>query len=212
MCIRDSNNWAYRPTGKASRIRANMRAVLTEAAVLIAEGKIGHLALSNETAWGLAQWLRLSEDEGLPRIASLQNEYSLMCRLFDTDMAEACTLEAVPLMAYSPLAAGLLTGKYAGDVTPENSRRAAYPGLGGRITPRAFEAVSAYRGLARDGGLDPVHMALAWHRTRPFRIIPILGASTSAQLAQQLPALDLVLDPDLIAAIDDVHRSHPLPY
>lgn len=206
------NNWDYKPVGKAAEIRTNLRAVLEEGAALIAAGKIGHLAVSNETAWGLAQWLRLGEAEGLPRVAAVQNEYSLLCRMFDTDMAEACALEDVPLMAYSPLATGLLTGKYAGDVTPENSRRAAYPGLGGRITPRVFEAVSAYLGLARDWGVDPVRMALAWHRTRPFLSIPILGATTVAQLAHQLPALQLRLEPELVAAIDAVHRAHPLPY
>ena len=121
-------------------------------------------------------------------------------------------MEEVPLLAFSPLATGLLTGKYAGDVTPEDSRRARNPDLGGRITPRVFEAVAAYLGLARDWGLDPVQMALAWQRTRPFAVIPILGATTLAQLQQQLPALELELDPGLVAAIDAVHRAHPMPY
>mgnify|MGYP001208040077 CR=1 FL=1 len=205
-------HWTFRPARDAAGFRAHIDAVLTEAAALIAEGKIGRIGLSNESAWGLAQWLRRADEAGLPRIASVQNEYSLLCRLFDTDMAEACTMEEVPLLAFSPLATGLLTGKYAGDVTPEDSRRARNPDLGGRITPRVFEAVAAYLGLARDWGLDPVQMALAWQRTRPFAVIPILGATTLAQLQQQLPALELELDPGLVAAIDAVHRAHPLPY
>lgn len=204
-------NWGFRPATDAAGFRAHIHEILTEAGRLIAEGKIGALGLSNESAWGLAQWLA-GAGGGLPRIASVQNEYSLLCRLPDTDMAEACAMEDLPLLAFSPLGAGLLTGKYAGDVTPEGSRRSAVPDLGGRITPRVFETVSAYLGLARERGLDPVHMALLWLRARPFPVIPILGATTVAQLAHQLPALSLSLMPDTLEAIDALHRAHPMPY
>jgi len=205
-------HWSYRPGTDAAGLRAHVEEILAEAQALIAEGKIGRLGLSNETAWGLAQWIRAAEERGLPRVASIQNEYSLLCRLFDTDLAEASVMAHVPLLGFSPLATGLLTGKYAGDVTPEGSRRARNPDLGGRITPRVFEAVAAYRGLALDWGMDPVVMALAWFRTRPFTAIPILGATTLAQLEQQLPALETTLPEALVAAIDQVYRAHPLPY
>lgn len=206
------SNWTYAPPNQAGELRAHIREILTTAQTLIDEGKIGAIALSNETAWGLAQWMRVSEDEGLPRVASVQNEYSLLCRLFDTDMAEAVAMEDIALLAFSPLATGLLTGKYAGDVIPENSRRVANPDLGGRVAPRVWEAVSAYLSLAREAGVDPVLMALAWHKSRPFRSIPILGATTTAQLAAQLPAMDMTLDADLVAALDATHRAHPMPY
>jgi len=205
-------NWTYVPPRDKAQTRAHIIDVLTEAAALIAEGKIGRIALSNETAWGLAQWITVAETQDLPRVACVQNEYSLLCRLFDTDMAEASVMENVPLLAFSPLATGLLTGKYAGGVIPEGSRREKVDNLGGRVTPRVFETVSAYLGLARDWDVDPVQMALAWHHSRPFVSIPIIGATTSEQLAQQLPALDMALDPDLVAAIDDCHRGHPLPF
>ena len=206
-------NWDYRPpSGDAGALRAEMRALLETAQALIAEGKIGHFGLSNETAWGMAQWLALAEDGGLPRAVSLQNEYSLLCRLFDTDLAELCALEEVALLAFSPLAAGLLTGKYAGGVIPDGSRRSLRADLGGRITPRVFEAVSAYLGLAREYGLDPVPMALAWVAARPAPTVPILGATTAEQLESQLPALEMTLPDDLLAEIDQMHRLHPLPY
>jgi len=118
----------------------------------------------------------------------------------------------VPLLAFSPLAAGLLTGKYAGDVVPEGSRRSFRADLGGRITPRVFDAVAAYLKLAQERGLEPVQMALAWCRQRPFPVIPILGATTAEQLAVQLPALSMTLEPGLLEAIDEVHKAHPLPY
>jgi aryl-alcohol dehydrogenase-like predicted oxidoreductase len=205
-------NWTYRPPTDRAAVQAHILEILTEAAALIAEGKIGQIALSNDSAWGLSQWIHAADTHGLPRIASVQNEYSLLCRLFDTDMAEASVMENVPLLAFSPLATGLLTGKYAGDVVPDGSRREKNPDLGGRITPRVFDAVAAYLGLARDWGLDPSQMAVAWHRTRPFVSIPIIGATTTAQLEHLLPATDLTLDPALVQAIDDVHRTHPMPY
>lgn len=208
-------NWGFRPKPASEReaILQDMTAVLETAGALVAEGKIRAFGLSNESAWGLMQWLDLARAGRLPRAVSVQNEYSLLCRLADTDLAELCALEDLPLLAFSPLAAGLLTGKYAGDVVPEGSRRAVGKGdLGGRIQPRVFEAVSGYLGLARDWGIDPVQMALAWCRQRPFPCLPILGATTSAQLERQLPAAGLRLDAEQLAAIDAMHRVHPLPY
>ena len=206
-------NWSYRPPqADAEVLRTDMLALLQEAQALVTEGKIAHFGLSNETAWGMAQWLTLAKAHGLPRPVSLQNEYSLLCRTFDTDLAELCALEGVSLMAFSPLAAGLLTGKYAGGVIPEGSRRSIRADLGGRINPRVFEAVSAYLGLAREWGLDPVPMALAWAAARPVPTVPILGATTAEQLAAQLPALTLTLPEGLHEAIDAMHRLHPMPY
>ena len=205
--------WGYDP-GKHDRADtiAHMTEVLHCAQEMVTAGKIRHFALSNETAWGTAQWLRLAEEHGLPRVASIQNEYSLLCRYFDGDMAELCVNEKVPLLAYSPLAAGLLTGKYAGDVIPDGSRREGNPDLGGRITPRVFEAVSGYLGLAVRHGLDPVHMALAFTRSRPAPTIPIVGATTSGQLGVVLGAAGLELAPEVLADIDRMHRVHPMPY
>jgi aryl-alcohol dehydrogenase-like predicted oxidoreductase len=206
--------WAYQPpqADQRTRILGHMAEVLAEAGRLIAEGKIRAFGLSNESVWGLMQWLRLAEAGAGPRVASVQNEYSLMCRLADTDLAEALSLEGVPLLAFSPLAAGLLTGKYAGGEIPPNSRRAFRADLGGRLTERAPGAVAAYHALAHDHGVDPVVMALAWVADRPFPCIPILGATTAAQLEAQLPALTLTLSPDLKSAIDAVHKAHPLPF
>jgi aryl-alcohol dehydrogenase-like predicted oxidoreductase len=204
--------WGYRPAGDKAGTLAHMTEVLETLADLIRAGKIRHVGLSNETAWGTAQWLGLADAHGLPRMASIQNEYSLLCRYFDSDLAEVSVNETLPLLAYSPLAAGLLTGKYAGDVTPEPSRRAVNPDLGGRITPRVFAAVSGYLGLAQEAGLDPVQMALAWTRTRHFVTIPIIGATTADQLAQQLPAMEMTLSPDLLRAIDTMQRAHPMPF
>lgn len=206
-------SWGYDPSSQdRAETVAHMTDMLETAQKLIAAGKIRHFALSNETTWGTALWLRLAEENGLPRVATIQNEYSLLCRIADTDMAELCHNEALPMLGFSPLATGLLTGKYAGDVTPETSRRARTPDLGGRITPRVWEAVSAYLGIATRHGLDPAQMALAWLKTRPFPLVPILGATTLEQLETALGAADLTLAPEVLEEIETAHKAHPMPY
>jgi aryl-alcohol dehydrogenase-like predicted oxidoreductase len=206
-------NWSYDPSGqdKAATL-AHMNDVLEEAGKLVAEGKMRHFALSNESAWGTSQWLRIAEDRGLPRVQVMQNEYSLLCRMYDTDMAEMAVNEAVTLLAFSPLACGLLTGKYQGGAVPEGSRKSLAPELGGRWSARVNPAVVAYLAIAAKHGLDPVAMALAWLQSRPFPVTAIFGATTSAQLARILPAAGMVLGGDVLDDIAAAHRAHPMPY
>jgi aryl-alcohol dehydrogenase-like predicted oxidoreductase len=204
--------WGYTPKSDAQAVAAHMADVLATATALQAEGKVRHFGLSNESVWGAAKWLSLAHSMGAPRMMTVQNEYSLLCRQFDSDWAELAAMEDMPLLAFSPLATGLLSGKYAGDVVPEGTRRVKSPDLGGRITPRVFPAVAAYLGVAARHGLDPCQMAIAWCLTRPFPVIPIFGATTLAQLKVNLGAVDLVLSPDVVAEIDATHRMHPQPY
>lgn len=205
--------WSFDPRGAGRpKTEDHMIEILEEAAKLIGEGKIRHLALSNETVWGAAKWLALAERHGLPRVVTVQNEYSLLCRQFDSDWAELSHMENLPLLAFSTLATGVLTGKYAGDVTPTASRRSLNPSLGGRITPQVFPAVAAYLGIASAHGLDPTQMAIAFCRTRPFACIPIIGATSLVQLEVALGAADLILTPQVLAEIDAAHRAHPMPF
>ncbi len=205
------DNWAYDPTGNDPvKIEAVMLEILQESAKLIAEGKIRALALSNETVWGTAKWLALAEKHGLPRVASVQNEYSLLCRQFDTDWSELSVMENLPLLAFSPLACGILSGKYQGDVTPAGTRRALNPALSGRMTPRVFAATQAYLDIAARHGLNPCQMAIAFTQSRPFPTIPIVGATTLAQLATNL--VPVTLSTEVLAEIAAAHRAHPQPY
>jgi len=206
-------NWTYDPTGQDRAITiAHMAEVLETLQALIDQGKIRHVGLSNESAWGAAQWLRLAEDGGLPRMASIQNEYSLLCRLFDLDLAELSHNENVGLLAFSPLAAGLLSGKYAPDIIPKGSRRVFSGDLGGRINPHIWAAVDAYLDIARKHGVDPVHMALAWCGTRPFMASAILGATTLSQLDHALDAADLTLSKEIMDDLNTAHRAFPMPF
>lgn len=207
------DNWGFDPrTGNKTNIERHMIDILGVSADLIREGKIRHIALSNESVWGAAKWLALAETHGLPRMAAVQNEYSLLCRQFDTDWAEFSHLENLPLLAFSPLATGLLTGKYAGDVIPNGSRRVFNPTLSGRVTSRVFPAVAAYLGIAARHGLDPSQMAIAWTMARPFACIPIIGATTLDQLTTDIAASGMTLSQQVLDEISDAHRSHPQPY
>ncbi|WP_149140479.1 aldo/keto reductase [Gemmobacter caeruleus] len=205
-------NWSYVPKTDRQAVLDNMAEVLNAAETARAAGKIRALGLSNETDWGAAQWLRLADDLNLPRMATIQNEYSLLCRQFDTDWAELSAMEDMPLLAWSPLATGLLSGKYAGDVIPDHTRRSVNPTLGGRVTPQVFPAVSAYLGVAREHGLDPCQMALAFTRSRPWPCLPIIGATTLPQLASNIAAAGLVLGDEVQAALRAVWRDHPAPF
>jgi aryl-alcohol dehydrogenase-like predicted oxidoreductase len=205
-------NWTYAPRGARAEILDNMRDVLEAAAAARTAGKIRHFALSNESAWGTAQWLRLADAHGLPRVQSVQNEYSLMCRAYDTDMGELCFHENVTLLAFSPLAAGLLSGKYQGGAVPDGSRMSLTPDLGGRKTERAFDAVAAYHAVAAKHGLDPVHMALAFTVQRPFAVSSIFGATTCDQLQHILDGRDTVLSDEVLADLDATNRAHPMPF
>lgn len=206
-------NWSYDPSAQ-NRVETvqNMADCLGALQREVDRGRIRAFGLSNESAWGTAQWLRLAEEGQGPRVASIQNEYSLMCRLYDTDLAELSMNEDVGLMAFSPLAAGLLSGQYSGGAVPAGSRATHADDLGGRLTPRALVAADAYVALAQKHGLDPVHMANAWVIQRPFTVSSIFGARTMAQMDHILAGLELTLSDELMAEIDALHKEHPMPF
>lgn len=206
-------NWSYDPsTQDRAATLANMEDCLDALRRQVDKGNIRHFGLSNESAWGTAQWLRLAEARGAPRPVSVQNEYSLLCRLYDTDMAELGANEDVGLLAFSPLAAGFLTGKYQDGAVPDGSRMSTNPEMGGRKNPRVFTATAAYLDIARRHGLDPVQMALAWCRTRPFVATAIFGASQNDQLDRILGSVEVTLSKDVLDEIASAHRAHPMPY
>ena len=206
-------NWTFDPSGqdRAATVQ-HMHDALGALSREVERGTIRAFGLSNESTWGTMMWLKIAEETGGPRVASIQNEYSLVCRLADTDLAEMMCNEDVGLLPFSPLGAGLLTGKYQGGAVPEGSRMALNGNLGGRKSERVFPAVDAYLEVAQRFGIDPVHMALAWSLRRPFVASSIFGATTMAQLEHLLGAVDVTLSDELLEALDETHKAHPLPY
>ncbi|OAN95665.1 aldo/keto reductase [Sulfitobacter geojensis] len=206
-------NWTYDPSGQdRADTMAHMEDTLGALQAEVKRGTIRHFGLSNESAWGMAQWAEAARRTGGPKPISVQNEYSLMCRMADTDVAEACVNERIDMFAFSPLATGLLTGKYQGGNVPEGSRLSLNDDLGGRKGARAFEAVDAYLEVAKNHGLDPVHMALAWCCQRPFMGSVIFGATRMDQLETALGAADVTLSDEVLVALDEVNKAHPMPY
>lgn len=206
-------NWHFNPTKQnKAEVLDHMAEVLQVCDELQKAGKVRAFGLSNESAWGSAQWLRVSEERDLPRMASIQNEYSLMCRMYDTDLAELSHNEDVGLLSFSPLATGILSGKYLDGAMPENSRGTLAHGLGGRLTPRVDDATRAYVKVAQDYDLDTCQMALAWCRTRPFMASAIFGARTNDQLANALASVDVTLSDECLRDIERAHKLHPMPY
>lgn len=206
-------NWRFDPAqqDKAHTLE-NMEECLEALQELVQQGKIRAFGLSNESAWGTAQWLRIAEAKGLPRVASIQNEYSLLCRLYDTDLAELSHHEDVGLLAFSPLAAGYLTGKYQLGEVPAGSRMSLQPTMGGRQTDRVGPAAAAYLDIAEKHGLDPIQLAIGFCLSRPFMASVIFGATTLGQLKHILALQDYSFSDEVLRDIDAAHRAHPMPY
>ncbi len=205
-------NWTFSAAGQdTADSLAHISDVLETLGRLVDAGKIRHIGLSNESAWGTAQFLRIAEAQGLPRVATIQNEYSLLCRHYDLDLAELSHHEEVGLLAFSPLATGLLTGKYSGDTIPQGSRRSHNAELGGRLSPQSLSVADEYVALATAHGLDPVHMALAFCTSRPFMAASIVGATTSSQLAHLLKGAELKLSDEVLEGIQAIYRRTPMP-
>lgn len=207
--------WHYEPSKQhkqsVSQIQHNIVAVLEKLDNLIKAGKIRHYGLSNETCWGTMQYLQLADKHNLPRPVSIQNEYSLMHRIYDIDFAELSHHENVGLLAFSPLATGMLSGKYANGHIPEGSRRTVHKHLSGRYTRLSKPALKKYLELAKEFALDPAQMALAFCCSRPFMTSTIIGATSLDQLKSNIASTQITLSEEILQELDKVHRRYPIP-
>jgi len=174
-------------------------------------GKIRHIGLSNETPWGVMQFLHYAELAGLPRIVSVQNPYCLLNRTYEIGLAEVSWREHAGLLAYSPLGFGVLSGKYLNGAQPEGARISLFPDYTRYSSPAAAVATEGYVTLANNHGLDPAQMALAYVNSRPFLSSTIIGATTMAQLRSNVASIDLHLSDEVLSAIEDIHQVHANP-
>ncbi len=180
-------------------------------AELVQAGKVRHIGLSNETPWGVSEFVRCAEQLGLPKIVSVQNAYHLLNRTFESGLAEVCHHTNVGLLAYSPLAFGWLSGKYIADPNA-HGRITLFPGFGQRYNkPNVPPATKEYLRIAQEAGLTPATMALAFARTRWFNSSVILGATTLEQLKENLDSAEVMLTAEVLEKIEAVHRIYPNP-
>lgn len=178
---------------------------------LVASGKIRHIGVSNETPWGLHQYLSLAQFADLPCIASIQNPYNLLNRSFEVGLSEFSLRENVGLLAYSPLAFGMLTGKYQQGARPANARLTLYDRFQRYLNPQAQQASDAYAALAREHNLSPATMAQAFVNSRPFVTSNLVGATNLEQLQENINSVHTTLSPELLAELEVLHQQIPNP-
>ena len=213
-------HWPERPTnffGKLDYVHDEaadftpMEEQLDALAAQVKAGKVRAIGVSNETPWGLMKFLEIAERMGLPRVASIQNPFNLICRQFEVGLSEIAIREDCGLLAYSPLAFGALTGKYLNGNTPEGSRHALFPRFQRYFKSAGVKATEAYVALAQEHGLDPAGMALAYVNSRPFLTATILGATTEEQLSANLASEDMTLADEVVEGIEAIHAQHANP-
>jgi aryl-alcohol dehydrogenase-like predicted oxidoreductase len=181
-------------------------------AAMIKAGKIRYYGLSNETSWGICEFHRIAKELGVPGPVSLQNSYSLVSRNTDNDIAEVLFREKMSLLAYSPLAAGLLSGKYIGGAQPAGARFTLFDNLGARFRkPVVAEAIDAYAALAKRRGVTLVQLALGYVASRWFLGSSIIGATTMAQLNEDIAAAQFELDEETLTEIGKIQEHFPNP-
>jgi aryl-alcohol dehydrogenase-like predicted oxidoreductase len=188
-----------------------MHEVLTVLGELVEAGKIRTVGLSNESPWGVMTYLHLAEKYSLPQMVSIQNAYNLLNRKFEVGLSEIAVWENCGLLAYSPLAAGTLTGKYAGGQIPPGSRRSLDSRPSRYETPRAESATKAYLEVAKRHNLDPAQMALAFINQQPFLTSNIIGATSMEQLKTNIGSINVKLSEEALADIEAVHQENPNP-
>lgn len=212
-------HWPQRPTNYFGQLGYEHRGdgdvtieeTLSALAELVRQGKVRHVGISNETPWGLSEYLRLHREKGLPRIEAIQNPYSLLNRSFEVGLAEFVHREQIGLLAYSPLAFGVLSGKYLDGARPAGARLTLFTRFARYNGEHAAAATAEYVALARAQGLDPAQMALAFVSSRPFVCANIIGATTLAQLRSNLDSARVELSPDVLKAIDAIHARYTIP-
>ena len=179
--------------------------------VLVKEGKIRHVGISNETPWGAMNYLNLAKAHNLPRMVSIQNPYSLLNRTFEVGLSEIALRENLGLLAYSPLGFGVLSGKYLGGASPQGARLTLFSRFSRYSNPQATKATEMYCDLAKDLGMSPAQLALAFVNSRSFMTSNIIGATNMNQLKENICSIEVELSPEALERIEAIHELIPNP-
>jgi aryl-alcohol dehydrogenase-like predicted oxidoreductase len=189
----------------------NFNEVLHTLDKIIKEGKIHYIGISNEKAWGTMRYLEESKTHNLPRMITIQNAYSLLNRTFEGDLAEISMRENIGLLAYSPMAFGVLSGKYIKGTATEHARLKLFPNLSRYNSSQCTEATNRYLKIAENNNMTLAQMALAFVTQQPFVTSNIIGATTLEQLEENIESIHITLNDEVLKAIDDVHAEIPNP-
>lgn len=204
--------WQFNPDFSPQIEHESFLEILHTLQTLIDEGKIRHIGLSNESAWGVCKWLQLSEQHNLPRIAAVQNEYSLLCRHFEPDLSEIAITEDCGLLAWSPLTRGTLSGKYLDGAMPAGSRMSLETRPDHRAHANTEAAIKKYIQLAQEHNIDPSQMALAFVNNRPFVSSTLIGATNMQQLKSNIDSIEIKLSDEVVQGIENIRREYPMPF
>jgi aryl-alcohol dehydrogenase-like predicted oxidoreductase len=188
----------------------NFHEILATLDELIKEGKIRQVGISNETPWGTMRYLEEAK-KGAPRMVTIQNAYSLLCRGFDSGLSEIAMHEGVGLLAYSPMAFGVLSGKYLGGKSPKDARLTLFPRFARYSSEEATKATEKYLALAQKHGLSLAQMSLAFVNQQPFVTGNIIGATKMEQLKENIASIDVELSQEILDEINTIHNSIPNP-
>ena len=208
---RDTNRFGVRNFKLDTKWEDNFNEVLHSLDGEVKAGRIRNIGISNENSWGTMRYLEESKHHNLPRVATIQNAYSLLTRTFETDLAEVALRENVGLLAYSPMAFGVLSGKYIKGKADDNARLKLFPRFARYSGEKAEEAAKHYLKIAEGNNMTLAQMSLAFVNQQPFVTSNIIGATNIEQLKENIDSIDVTLSEDVLQQIEEVHQVIPNP-
>ncbi|QQG37614.1 MAG: NADP(H)-dependent aldo-keto reductase [Candidatus Kaiserbacteria bacterium] len=210
---RATNYFGIRGYEQIEREGVPIEETLEALAEVVQSGKARYIGVSNETPWGVMEYVRLAKEKSLPRIVSIQNQYSLLNRTFEIGLSEMCLKEEIALLAYSPLSFGSLTGKYLDGARPPGARFTLWNRSSQRYNaPHSQKTIAKYVALAKDHGLDPAELSIAFVVSRPFVSSTIIGATSLDQLKTNIIAGDITLSAEVLEGIAQIYLENPDPH
>ena len=208
---RDTNRFGIRDYKLDTKWNDNFNEILHSLDAEIKAGRIRHIGISNENSWGAMRYLEESKNHNLPRVSTIQNAYSMLTRTFETDLAEVALRENVGLLAYSPMAFGVLSGKYLKGNAADNARLKLFPRFARYSSEKATEATKHYLKIADDNNMSLAQMSLAFVNQQPFLTSTIIGATNLDQLKNNIDSININLTDELLEQINAVHNNLPNP-